>query len=121
MAWTAYWWAVTDVHLNSFTPHRERAMALLKRLAEHDREVLRFTLDGQPASGLAGDTLLTAVLTSSEHLRGSDFSAEPRAGFCLMGACQDCWVKLGDGGRVRACATLLEAGLSISRDPGRSL
>jgi aerobic-type carbon monoxide dehydrogenase small subunit (CoxS/CutS family) len=96
-------------------------MALLKRLAEHDREVLPFTLDGQPASGLAGDTLLTAVLTTSEHLRGSDFSAEPRAGFCLMGACQDCWVKLGDGRRVRACATLLEAGLSISREPGRSL
>ncbi|KEZ71173.1 ferredoxin, partial [Pseudomonas amygdali pv. tabaci str. ATCC 11528] len=56
-------------------------MALLKRLAEHDRPVLPFTLDGQPANGLLGDTVLTAVLTASEHLRGSDFSAEPRAGF----------------------------------------
>ncbi|MGH8422211.1 MAG: 2Fe-2S iron-sulfur cluster-binding protein, partial [Pseudomonas fluorescens] len=64
-------------------------MALLKRLAEGDRPALDFTLDGQPASGLLGDTLLTAVLTCSEHLRGSDFSAEPRAGFCMMGACQD--------------------------------
>lgn len=96
-------------------------MALLKRLAEHDREVLSFTLDGQPASGMQGDTLLTAVLTAHEHLRGSDFSAEPRAGFCLMGACQDCWVRLGDGRRVRACATLLEAGCSVSREPGRSV
>jgi aerobic-type carbon monoxide dehydrogenase small subunit (CoxS/CutS family) len=52
-------------------------------------------------------------------LRGSDFSAEPRAGFCLMGACQDCWVRLGDGRRVRACSTLLEAGQHISREPGR--
>ncbi|TDV72833.1 (2Fe-2S)-binding protein [Pseudomonas sp. LP_7_YM] len=94
-------------------------MALLKRLAEYDREVLTFTLDGQPASGLRGDTLLTAVLTGADHLRGSDFSAEPRAGFCLMGACQDCWVKLGDGRRVRACSTPLEAGLSVSREPGR--
>lgn len=96
-------------------------MALLKRLAERDRQILPFTLDGQPVSGLAGDTLLTAVLTCADHLRGSDFSAEPRAGFCLMGACQDCWVKLGDGRRVRACATLLEPGLSVSREPGRSL
>ena len=96
-------------------------MALLKRLVEQDRTPLAFTLDGQPASGLQGDTLLTALLTGSEHLRGSDFSAEPRAGFCMMGACQDCWVRLGDGRRVRACSTLLEAGQIISRDPGRQL
>jgi aerobic-type carbon monoxide dehydrogenase small subunit (CoxS/CutS family) len=68
---------------------------------------------------LLGDTLLTAVLTCAEHLRGSDFSAERRAGFCLMGACQDCWVRLADGRRVRACSTLLEEGLAISREPGR--
>jgi len=94
-------------------------MALLKRLAEGDRPALDFTLDGQAARGLLGDTLLTAILTTSDHLRGSDFSAEPRAGFCLMGACQDCWVRLADGQRVRACSTLLEAGQTISRDPGR--
>ena len=94
-------------------------MALFKRLAETQRPALAFTLDGQPATGLLGDTLLTAVLTCAEHLRGSDFSAERRAGFCLMGACQDCWVRLQDGRRVRACATLLEEGQAISRDPGR--
>ena len=96
-------------------------MALLRRLAERDRAFIPFTLDGQPASGLQGDTLLTAVLTAEDSLRGSDFSGEPRAGFCLMGACQDCWVKLGDGRRVRACSTMLEAGVCVSREPGRSL
>ncbi|MGS0735011.1 (2Fe-2S)-binding protein [Pseudomonas sp. GG8] len=94
-------------------------MALFKRLAELDRPRLAFTLDGQPANGLQGDTLLIAVLTCAEHVRGSDFSAEPRAGFCMMGACQDCWVRLGDGRRVRACSTLLEAGQDVSREPGR--
>lgn len=96
-------------------------MALLKRLAEQDRPALSFTLDGQLASGLLGDTLLTAMLTASDHLRGSDFSAEPSAGFCMMGACQDCWVRLGDGQRVRACSTLLEAGQTVIREPGRRL
>ena len=94
-------------------------MALFKRLSETQRPALAFTLDGQPATGLLGDTLLTAMLTCAEHLRGSDFSAERRAGFCLMGACQDCWVRLADGRRVRACSTLLDAGEAISRDPGR--
>ena len=91
-------------------------MALLTRLAEGDRPALDFTLDGEPASGLQGDTLLTALLTAGEFLRHSDFSAEPRAGFCLMGACQDCWVRLADGRRVRACSTMLEAGQQVSRE-----
>ncbi|MEN5035415.1 (2Fe-2S)-binding protein [Pseudomonas sp. TWI929] len=94
-------------------------MPLFKRVAEHDREPLPFLLDGQPAQGMSGDTLLTAILTNATHLRGSDFNAEPRAGFCLMGACQDCWVRLQDGRRVRACSTFLEPGQCVTRDPGR--
>lgn len=92
---------------------------LFKRLAEHDREPVAFVLDGEPAQGLAGDTLLTAILTGAQHLRGSDFSAEPRAGFCLMGACQDCWVRLDNGQRVRACSTFVQPGQCVTRDPGR--
>ncbi|UFH51344.1 (2Fe-2S)-binding protein [Pseudomonas sp. KNUC1026] len=94
-------------------------MALLRRLAETHRARVPFTLDGQPAEGLAGDTLLTAILTQAEYLRGADFNAEPRAGFCLMGACQDCWVQLGDGRRVRACSTFLEPGACVQREAGR--
>jgi len=37
----------------------------------------------------------------------------PRAGFCLMGACQDCWVHLSSGQRVRACSTLAEDGMAL--------
>jgi aerobic-type carbon monoxide dehydrogenase small subunit (CoxS/CutS family) len=95
------------------------SMPLFKRLSEQDREPVLFILDGEPARGLAGDTLLTAILTQGDYLRGSDFRAEPRAGFCLMGACQDCWVRLGDGRRVRACATFVGPGLAVNRDPGR--
>ena len=88
-------------------------MPLFKRVAEHDREPLPFLLAGQPAQGMNGDTLLTAILTNATHLRGSDFSAEPRAGFCLMGACQDCWVWLADGQRVRACTTPVAEGMHV--------
>ena len=89
------------------------------RLAETDRATVRFTVDGRPVSALVGDTVLTAVLTQQSHLRHNEFSGQPRAGFCLMGACQDCWVRLEDGRRVRACSTLLEDGQAIRRDPGR--
>lgn len=92
-------------------------MALFKRLAETARPAVAFTLDGQPATGLRGDTLLTAVLTCAEHLRGSDFSAERRAGFCLMGACQDCWVLTDSGERLRACSTFITPGMSLRTEP----
>jgi len=43
------------------------------------------------------------MLTNGDVLRRLEFGGAPRAGFCLMGACQDCWVWMDDGGRVRAC------------------
>ena len=82
------------------------------------RAAVSFMLDGAPASALAGDTLLTAILARDSYLRASEFGDGPRAGFCLMGACQDCWVTIEGGGRVRACTTPIEEGMRVSR--GRS-
>lgn len=84
------------------------------RLPGADRsDPVPFFIDGAPCTGQAGDTLLTALLTHGGALRHSEFSASPRAGFCLMGACQDCWVSLSDGRRLRACSTPLEAGMNV--------
>ncbi|MEZ0169406.1 (2Fe-2S)-binding protein [Microvirga sp. TS319] len=88
-------------------------MALLKRLARHNLPAIAFSLNGEPCTGRAGDTVLTAILTQSDRLRSSDFSREPRAGFCQMGACQDCWVLTADGSRIRACSTPLEEGMNL--------
>jgi predicted molibdopterin-dependent oxidoreductase YjgC len=90
----------------------------LRRLAETDRLTVSFLLDGAPADALEGDTLLTAILVRDGHLRASEFGDGLRAGFCLMGACQDCWVIVEGGGRVRACTTPIEQGMRVSR--GRS-
>ena len=87
------------------------------RLAETGRAQLVYELDGEPATALAGDTVMTAILTRRGHLRQSEFGDGPRAGFCLMGACQDCWVTLGDGRRARACSTLISAGLVVRTTP----
>ena len=81
------------------------------RLGPRPRAAVAFTLDGAPAAAQAGDTLLTAILTVRPRL-SSAASHEPHAGFCLMGACQECWVS-ADGRPVRACATLVAAGMRI--------
>ena len=77
------------------------------------RATLHFVLDGRPCAGLQGDTVLTAVLTQATQLRQSEPSAAARAGFCLMGACQDCWMLTEDGQRLRACSTLLADGMRL--------
>jgi len=77
------------------------------------RDAIAFTLDGRACTALEGDTVLTAILTQGGRLRESDFSSAPRAGFCLMGACQDCWVQLESGERLRACTTPLVPGMQL--------
>jgi predicted molibdopterin-dependent oxidoreductase YjgC len=91
---------------------------LLRRLAETGRASVAFTLDGRPCSGLVGDTVLTALLTHGAVARFTEFSGEARAGFCMMGACQDCWVATESGQRLRACSTFLAEGMRLSSRRG---
>ncbi|EIC84314.1 (2Fe-2S)-binding protein [Serratia sp. M24T3] len=89
----------------------------LQRVKEFNRQALTFTLDGITLAACEGDTLLTAILTQRHRLRDNEFSGQPHAGFCLMGACQDCWIWREDGTRLRSCSTLLEAGMRLRTRP----
>jgi predicted molibdopterin-dependent oxidoreductase YjgC len=91
----------------------------LVRLAETNRAPMCFVLDGAERQALAGDTVLSAILSVAPALRHSEFGVETRAGFCLMGACQDCWVWQEEGPRIRACSTPLTEGMRLLTDaPG---
>lgn len=90
----------------------------LVRLAERQRAPVAFMLDGQSATALEGDTILTAVLTCTARLRHNEFSGQPRAGFCMMGACQDCWVATAEGERLRACSTFIRPGMRLLTTAG---
>jgi predicted molibdopterin-dependent oxidoreductase YjgC len=93
--------------------------ARFRRLVETDRQKVALTIDGVGVTALLGDTLMVALLTNGDALRTSEFAElEPsdgrRAGFCLMGACQDCWVWTAQGERLRACSTPVQSGMDIS-------
>jgi predicted molibdopterin-dependent oxidoreductase YjgC len=83
------------------------------RLGETGRKTVRISIDGASVDALAGDTLLVAMLCSVDHVRQSEFGNETRSGFCLMGACQDCWVWTADGERLRACTTVVSEGMQV--------
>ena len=83
------------------------------RLAERKRGEIRLMIDGCEVRALEGDTLVVALLANTKHLRHSEFGNEVRSGFCLMGACQDCWVRDEEGNRIRACTTVARDGMAI--------
>ena len=104
-------------HMPSNLPSSESAApkrdAQFVRVAETQREPLSFVIDGHEVTALQGDTLLTAVLMQQRRVRESEFSGAPRAGFCLIGACQDCWMRTEEGLRLRACSTLVTQGMRV--------
>lgn len=87
------------------------------RVGEKQRQPVRIVVNGQSVEALAGDTVLVAVLTTRGSLRRSEFGDGDRAGFCLMGACQDCWLWTSDGRRIRSCTTTVAEGLSVVTHP----
>ena len=107
---------VTDRSGTSGRPHE--AAGQFHRLPGRERAPLTLFLDGAAITALEGDTVLTAILTRRGSLRRSEWRKQPRAGFCLMGACQDCWIWCEDGTRLRACSSPALAGQRLlSRSP----
>jgi D-hydroxyproline dehydrogenase subunit gamma len=90
------------------------AGAQFQRIPMPDRKPVTVTVDGMSSVVFDGDTVLTAVLAYRRHLRPSDYSSAFHSGFCLMGACQDCWVFDERGQRVRSCSTPVVDGQSIA-------
>jgi NADH dehydrogenase/NADH:ubiquinone oxidoreductase subunit G len=83
------------------------------RLSEPERPKITIHVDGKPVTALAGDTVLTALLLAGAKLRDFEFGDGGRAGFCLMGACQDCWVLREEGGKIRACTSYVAEGMRL--------
>ncbi len=93
------------------------ASPILFRVASFDTPLLTITVDGRQIQARQGESVLAAMLSHGDHLRLHESGGEPRGGFCLMGACQDCWVWIGPGERARACTTPVRAGMAVSTTP----
>ena len=97
----------------------DRTKGLLTRVPIERGNRVEILIDGEKVAAFEGDTLLLAILSRRTRLRRNEFDASSRAGFCLMGACQDCWVWLEGGTRSRACTTFVEAGMAVlTETPG---
>src|SRR6476660_6262088 len=63
---------------------------------------LRFTFDGKPYTGLAGDTLASALLANGVHLVARSFKYHRPRGIVSAGPEEPCaLVRVGEGARVK--------------------
>jgi len=95
----------------------EPPKAQFRRVAARTGQPATLSFDGATIQATIGDSVLAALLESGALLRRLEFGGEPRAGFCLMGACQDCWVWSAEGGRIRACTTAVADGMELFAEP----
>jgi D-hydroxyproline dehydrogenase subunit gamma len=90
-------------------------------LTRRDAQPARLTVDGAPFEAWVGESVLVAILAAGAALRPFEDSDRVRAGFCLMGACQDCTLWLEDGTALRGCSTPVADGMRLVTrrpDPG---
>lgn len=66
--------------------------------------VLTITVDGEPVTGAAGQSIAGVILASgSLGFRRTSAHDKPRGVFCGIGVCFDCLVVVNDVQDVRAC------------------
>lgn len=93
--------------------HEASDTVIMHRVQELNRTPITFSFDGQEIIGFEGDSILIAILTRFPYLRKNEFNQQPRAGFCLMGSCQECWVWDKQGKRIRSCSTQLQPAMEL--------
>ena len=72
------------------------------RVRRRDRP-LTVTVDGEPLSGIEGQSLAGVLLASGRLSWRRGPSGAPRGVFCGIGACSDCLVTVNAERDVRAC------------------
>ena len=76
----------------------------------------RILVDGLVYEVMSGRTLAAALVALGiRHLRNSPRAKAPRGAFCMMGACQECLVRI-DGQVRAACMVAVTPGMSVTLD-----
>ena len=92
---------------------------MFRRLPDLGGASLRFTIDGRPAEGRAGDTVAAALLaTGIASCRTTPVSGAARAPYCMMGVCFDCLVTIDGVGNRQGCLVALQEGMAVETQRG---
>lgn len=90
-----------------------------RRLPGFDRQTVAFTLDGVSMTGLAGDTIASALLASGIRRFRTTAKGDTRGMWCGMGVCWECLIDVSGEGRMRACMVEIRDGMVLRSMAGR--
>lgn len=80
---------------------------------------LAFTFDDTRLEACEGETIAAALLAAGRQvLRTTERRDEPRGLFCNMGVCFECLVEVDGHANLRACQTVVRAGMRVRTQRG---
>ena len=75
-----------------------------------------FEFEGEAVTARAGESVAAALLAHGvRHTRQSLVTAEPRAAYCLIGACFECLMEIDGRANRQACLTEVRDGMAVRR------
>lgn len=80
---------------------------------------INITINGEPASAYANDSVAAAVLCHGmQSTRTSTVSGSPRAPLCMMGVCFECLMIIDGKPNQRACMVKVREGMTVEFQRG---
>ena len=82
-------------------------------------ERVQITVDGEPLDARAGEPVAAALLAHGRRVCHTTIRTdEPRGVFCAVGLCGDCTMQIDGVPGLRACVTLVRAGMRVETQHG---
>jgi len=75
--------------------------------------VIELTVDGEPLSAPAGQSIAAALVCAGQVVLRDSPGGAPRGLYCGIGVCQECRV-IVDGQVMRSCVTAVAAGMQVT-------
>src|SRR5262249_29616478 len=93
---------------------------MFRRLPDSPARPVAFTFEGAPATGVAGDSVASALLAlGHRQRRDSAVSGTARGPYCLRGGCSECLVTIDGVANRQGCMTRLRDGMVVVCQRGR--
>lgn len=93
---------------------------MFRQINDTRGERLSLTIDGQPVSAEAGESVAAVLLRErSAASRHTPVHGSPRAPFCMMGVCFDCLAIVDGVASTQSCLVTVHEGMRVERQSGR--
>ncbi len=80
---------------------------------------VRLRFEGREIVAERGDSLAAALLAAGvDHFRSSPVSGQPRAPFCMIGACFECLLEVDGEPNRQACLVRVREGMEVRVQQG---